>query len=157
MSDLSTGDRHAMDAAGITGTAGLSLLLRHAEQAVRQRLQPELDRHGLTYDHWRILAVLELQPGLTMSTIADAAVVPAATLTRLVDRLTELALVVRRIDRDDKRRVVVALSPRGSAVTAELRATENDVSREIVAALGEDRALALHRDLSVVAHVVDAG
>lgn len=157
MSDLSTGARPAMDAAGATGRAGLSLLLRHAEHAVRQRLQTVLDRHSLTYDHWRILAVLELQPGLTMSTIADAAVVPGATLTRLVDRLTELALVVRRIDRDDKRRVVVALSARGASVTAELRETENEVSSEIVAALGPERAAALHRDLSVLAHVVDAG
>lgn len=155
MSELSTGALPAMDATAGTRSAGLSLLLKHAEQAVRQRLQPVLDQHGLTYDHWRILAVLELQPGLTMSTIADAAVVPAATLTRLVDRLTETALVVRRIDRADKRRALVALSPRGAEVAAELRAVEDQLTVEVAAALGAERSAALHRDLTVLAHVVD--
>ncbi|TCJ23373.1 MarR family winged helix-turn-helix transcriptional regulator [Nocardioides jejuensis] len=156
MSDLSTGFGPGLDTDAPARGAGLSLLLKHAEQAVRLRLQPVLDEHGLTYDHWRILAVLELHPGLTMSTIADAAVVPAATLTRLVDRLTEIALVVRRIDRADKRRALVALSPRGTDVAAALRVVEDRVSAEVAAALGADRAEALHRDLAVLAHVVDA-
>jgi DNA-binding MarR family transcriptional regulator len=155
MSDLSTGSLPALDTDAPARGAGLSLLLKHAEQAVRLRLQPVLDEHGLTYDHWRILAVLELQPGLTMSTIADAAVVPAATLTRLVDRLTEIALVVRRIDRADKRRALVALSPRGAEVTATLRAAEDLLEAEVAAAIGADRSVALHRDLTVLAHVVD--
>jgi DNA-binding MarR family transcriptional regulator len=90
-----------------------------------------------------------------MSTIADAAVVPAATLTRLVDRLTEVALVVRRIDRADKRRAVVALSPRGAVVAAELRGVEDQLAVEVAAALGAERSAALHRDLTVLAHVVD--
>lgn len=155
MSDLSLGPMPSLDADTDARRAGLSLLLKHAEQAVRQRLQPVLDQHGLSYDHWRILAVLELQPGLTMSTIADAAVVPAATLTRLVDRLTELALVVRRIDRADKRRAVVALSPRGAQVAAEVRAAEDALAARIASALGVERSEALHRDLTVLAHVVD--
>lgn len=155
MTDLSTGSLPAVDAATGAGGAGLSLLLKHAEQAIRQRMQPTLDQHGLTYDHWRILAVLELQPGLAMSTIADAAVVPAATLTRLVDRLTETAMVVRRIDRADKRRALVALSPRGESVTADLRAVEDRMAAEVAAALGAERAAALQRDLTVLAHVVD--
>ncbi len=155
MSDLSTGALPAMDAEAGTRSAGLTLLLKHAEQAVRQRLQPALDEHGLTYDQWRILAVLEVQPGLTMSTVADAAVVPAATLTRLMDRLTELALVVRRIDRDDKRRVVVALSPRGAAVAAALSAVEGQLAGDVAQALGAERLAALRRDLTVLAHVVD--
>lgn len=155
MSDLSVGHLPALDAGSGPRGAGLSLLLKHAEQAVRLRLQPVLDEHGLSYDHWRILAVLELQPGLTMSTIADAAVVPAATLTRLVDRLTEVALVVRRIDRADKRRAVVALSPRGAQVAAELRAAEDALAADVAAALGKARSDALHRDLTVLAHVVD--
>lgn len=155
MSEFSATFLSAMDTATDARGAGLSLLLRHAEQAVRQRLQPVLDAHGITYDHWRILAVLEMQPGLTMSTIADAAVVPAATLTRLVDRLTETALVVRRIDRADKRRAVVALSPLGAAVAAEVRAVEDALAGEVAQAIGAERSAALHRDLTVLAHVVD--
>lgn len=155
MSELSTGDLRPLDTVLPVQGAGLSLLLKHAEQAVRQRLQPVLDAYGITWDHWRILAVLEVQPGLTMSTIADAAVVPAATLTRLVDRLAEIALVVRRIDRADKRRALVALSPRGADVAAAIREVEDRVTAELAAALGPERSAALHRDLAVFAHVID--
>lgn len=133
--------------------AGLALLLKHAEHAVRQRLQPVLDEQDLTLDHWRIMSVLLVQPGLTMTTIADSAVVPAATLTRLVDRLAEQAIIVRRIDPADKRRAVVALSPRGEALALRLRSAEQSVEADVVAAVGQDRSGALMRDLAVLPHI----
>lgn len=132
--------------------SGLALLLKHAEQAVRRRLQPVLDEQDLTLDHWRIMSVLLARPGQTMTTIADSAVVPAATLTRLVDRLAERAIIVRRIDHADKRRAVVALSPRGEALALKLRSAEQSVEADLVAAVGDERSGALMRDLAVLPH-----
>ena len=63
-------------------------------------------------------------PGITMTSLATSAVVAAASLTRHVDRLVELALVVRRIDPADRRRGVLALSPRGADLAARLLAAE---------------------------------
>jgi hypothetical protein len=97
----------AMDESGSEARrTSLAVLLRHAENQIRARLQPSLDEAGLSLDHWRILSVLHDCPGLRMTSIAEAAVVPNATLTRHVDLLVERGLIVRRIDADDRRRVV---------------------------------------------------
>src|SRR5205085_3174219 len=84
----------------------LVVLLRYCENMVRQRLQPVLDEAGLSHEHWRIMALLQEQPGIGMSAIARGAVLPSASATRHVDRLVERGVVVRRVDASDKRRVV---------------------------------------------------
>lgn len=105
-------------------TSSLAVHVRQVEARLRRALQPLLDDHGLTMDHWRILAVVGAAPGLGMAEVAAQAVVPAASLTRHMDRLVEHGLVVRRVDAGDKRRAVVALSPRGEEYAARLRAAE---------------------------------
>lgn len=116
----------------------LAVQLRQAEAALREAVQPLLDEHAMTLEHWRIVAVVSDQPGLGMSEVATAAVVPAASLTRHMDRLVEHGIVVRRADPDDGRRVVVALSPRGEAWAERLRAAERAVAHpapDVVATL----------------------
>lgn len=134
MSDLTLTSAAAGEAAAALAAAGsVAIVLKRAEQLVRERLQPLLDEHGLSLEHWRILAVLHEQPGLPMSPLADAAVVPAATLTRHVDKLVELGLVVRRVDPVDRRRAVTALAPRGTSYVARLREQERSVERDALA------------------------
>ena len=119
-----------MTAASVS--TSLTLRLKHAEQALRGRLAPMLEAEGITFEHWQILASLLEDPGQRMTELAEASVLPAATLTRHVDKLVERALVVRRIDSDDKRRVVAALSSRGERLARRLRdveqATDVDVA-----------------------------
>ncbi|MEQ6899737.1 MarR family transcriptional regulator [Nocardioides sp. YIM 152588] len=110
--------------AGEGGTPSLAVHVRQVEAVLRDALQPLLDEHGLTLEHWRILAVVDAEPGLGMSEVATLAVVPAASLTRHMDRLVERALVVRRIDPEDRRRAVVALSPLGREYAARLLTAE---------------------------------
>src|SRR5262249_3023181 len=51
-----------------------------------------------------------------MTEIAEYAFLPAATLTKLVDRLVDDNLVYRRIDPVDRRRIRAYLTPRGRDV-----------------------------------------
>lgn len=108
----------------IESATSVTLRLKRAKLALRRALEPVLDAESITFEHWQVLAALLEQPGLRMTDLAEAAVLPAATLTRHVDRLVEHALVIRRIDPDDKRRAVVALSARGKRVAAGLRGIE---------------------------------
>lgn len=105
-------------------SSSLAVRLRRAEAAIGARLLPLLAEHDLAMEHWRIIAVVDEHPGLGMSRVASSAVVPAATLTRHMDKLVEHGIVLRHVDPADKRRVVVALSPRGHALAALLRAEE---------------------------------
>lgn len=103
------------------------LRLKQAEAALRRRMAPLLEEHLITLEHWQVLAALEERPGIRMTELAEFAAVPPASLTRHVDRLVELALVVRRIDSRDRRRAVVALSLRGEELAASLRSAEAGV------------------------------
>lgn len=133
----------------------LVVLLRYCEDKVRQRLQPILDEAGLSPEHWRVMALLHEQPGLGASAIAKGAVLPSASVTRHVDKLVELGMVVRRVDPADRRRVVLALSTRGQENAERLLAEERAVENTIAAGLGAERFKALARDLSMLPHVLD--
>lgn len=133
----------------------LVVLLRYCENKVRQHLQPHLDEAGISPEHWRVMALLHEQPGLGAGAIANGAVLPSASVTRHVDKLVERGMVVRRVDADDKRRVVLALSPRGAEVAARILVEERAVEATIAAGLGTERFKALSRDLGMLPHVLD--
>jgi len=101
--------------------------LKRAEQAMRRRLQPLLAEYDIGFEHWLVLAALAETPGVRMSDLAEAAVLPPATLTRHVDRLVETALVVRRIDAEDRRIALIGLSARGATLVAQLLAAEQSI------------------------------
>jgi DNA-binding MarR family transcriptional regulator len=108
----------------------VTLRLKQAEHALRRALEPILDAEDIVFEHWQVLAALLEQPGLPMTELAEASVLPAATLTRHVDRLVERSLVIRRIDPGDKRRAVVALSSRGEQLARRLRDVDSGVHFE---------------------------
>ncbi|MGC4939430.1 MarR family winged helix-turn-helix transcriptional regulator [Kribbella sp. DT2] len=107
--------------------ASLLLLLKQAERRIELGLLPELDEFELTIEQWRVMSALHEEPGLPMTTLAETAVLPPASLTRYVDKLVERGLVLRRIHPSDKRRIVTALSPVGATVALRLRAAERRV------------------------------
>ncbi|GAA3096171.1 DNA-binding MarR family transcriptional regulator [Kribbella aluminosa] len=100
------------------------LLLKRIERQLEVGLRPLLDEFGLTIEQWRIMAALLEEPGQPMSVLAESAVLPAASLTRHVDKLVERGLVLRRIHPNDKRRIVAALSPVGGTVADRLATTQ---------------------------------
>ena len=109
----------------------MALRLKRAEQVLRGRLHPLLVEQGITFEHWQVLAAVQEEPGLRMSDLAEAAVLPPATLTRYVDRLVERALIVRRIDAEDRRIAVIALSQSGEALVARINEAEELVPLDL--------------------------
>lgn len=133
----------------------LVVLLRYCESKVRQSLQPLLEEAKLSAEHWRVMALLNEQPGLGAGAIAKGAVLPSASVTRHVDKLVERGLVVRRVDPADKRRVVLALSARGTEIAERLLAAERVVEDVIARGLGAERFKALSHDLGMLPHLFD--
>ncbi|MFJ8469039.1 MarR family winged helix-turn-helix transcriptional regulator [Streptomyces swartbergensis] len=88
-------------------------LLTRAERLAARRLRAVLAEEGCSLDTWRVLALLSDGEGHHMTAIAEAAFLPPATLTKLVDQLVDENLVHRRVDPFDRRRVLAHLTPRG--------------------------------------------
>ena len=108
-------------------TARLLLQLKQAERRIELGLLPLLEEFELTIEQWRVMSALHEEAGQPMTTLAEYAVLPPASLTRHVDKLVERGLVLRRIHRDDRRRVVAALSPVGQTVASRIRHAEQEL------------------------------
>ncbi|MGC0344007.1 MarR family winged helix-turn-helix transcriptional regulator [Streptomyces sp. SLBN-8D4] len=91
----------------------LAHLLSHAERRLGRRLSAVLAEEGCSVEEWRVLSAVADGQGHPMSEIAEHALMPAPTLTKLVDRMVAGNLVYRRPDPDDRRRVLLHLTARG--------------------------------------------
>lgn len=114
-------------------------LLSRAAHRISRRLEDTVrPPHGPGLDAWRVLDLLADGGGHPMSEIAAHAMVPAPTLTKIVDRLVERGLVYRRPDDEDRRRVLVILADRGRAQHAALAPGVAAVEHELCEILGPE-------------------
>lgn len=109
-----------------------------------------LDAEVTTIEGWRVLGALRTGDGFTMSDISAAMAIPPPTLTRIVDKLVDGGLVLRRVDATDRRRVLVHLSARGKAKVRKLTRQESGLKAALVEELGEDNAVQFIRTLARV-------
>jgi len=82
----------------------------------------ELIGDQVSIDEWRALESLVDGRAHTMAEVIGAVMLPAPTVTRLVDRLVSDGLAHRRVDDRDRRRVLVVLAPRGVTLVERVRA-----------------------------------
>ena len=131
--------------------AHLSYLVSEAERELNRQLAAGLAAEGVSVEQWRILRALSDGHGHSMTDLAEAVLMPHPTLTKAVDRLVDDALVYRRQDTADRRRVAVYLSDLGHRLVARLdrRAAEHHAAVE--AAFGAERTERLMRELEALA------
>ncbi|WP_107483210.1 MarR family winged helix-turn-helix transcriptional regulator [Streptomyces humi] len=98
----------------VPSSPDLAHLLSHAERGVVRRLAAVPAEEGCTVEEWRVLSPAGDGAGHPMSEIAGHALMPAPSLTKLVDRMVAGDLVHRRPDPHDRRRVLLHLTARGA-------------------------------------------
>lgn len=84
-------------------------------------LSKELSRGNVSFPQYCLLGFLTAQPHLTMSEIAQRMGHTTAAATGLVDRLEALGHVKRTHGKDDRRKIMVQITPSGAALVAEVR------------------------------------
>ena len=89
-----------------------------------------------------------------MNEIAEAAMLPSPSLTKLVDRMVQDNLVYRRSDVADRRRVMLFPTDRGNAVYALARAAVDADEAELTARAGAATLAGLRAALGAVAGVL---
>ncbi len=74
------------------------------------------ERFDLSVTGWRIIAVLGQHEPLSAKQLANRTGMDQVNITRAVTRLASQGMVSRRIDRIDRRRIVLRLSKKGRVV-----------------------------------------
>jgi DNA-binding MarR family transcriptional regulator len=123
-----------------TPTRLLGLLISRFDHWVTERMAEVLGDEGCTVEEWRILVLLCDGAGHTMSEVADFAMLPAPTLTKLVDGLVADNIAYRRVDSMDRRRVRVYLTPRGKAWHRRLSVLVDRLHEDFANAIGPEEA-----------------
>jgi DNA-binding MarR family transcriptional regulator len=129
----------------------LAQLLSQAERGVTRQLGRVLEEEGSTVEQWRALVLLADGVSHPMSQIAEFALLPAPTLTRLIDRMVADNLAYRTPDPRDRRRVLVHITPRGRALQRRLAGRIEDSHAAILAEADPDRVAQLAALLSDLA------
>ena len=93
---------------------------------------------GLTVGGWRTLSLIGRYEPIHPGSIAERTSVDPDKVTRAVDRLVDKGLVARKIDKLDRRRVVLTLTARGRRVHAEIDQVRRAVEEKFLSVLTKD-------------------
>jgi DNA-binding MarR family transcriptional regulator len=99
----------------------LCFTLYTTSMAVTRLYKPMLDRMGITYPQYLVLAALGEQDGLTVGSIAERLSLESSTVTPPLKRMEQAGLVVRRRSKEDERLVNVYLTDEGRTLLMESR------------------------------------
>ena len=96
-------------------------------------------RSGISMTHLHILWLLEHHGDLTMGRLAELVDVSLSNASGLIDRMEERGLVERIRVADDRRVVIVRVSPEGEKIRDEIEAIKQDQMRSILSNLDVDQ------------------
>jgi DNA-binding MarR family transcriptional regulator len=110
-------------------------------------------RYGLSHAALNALAVIEGegQPMLT-GEVAARMHITSGTVTSLLDNLERKQYVVRSSDRDDRRRVLIDITPAAQALLDEALPAIQQVARMLVDRIGPERQQVLLDILDEIRH-----
>lgn len=109
----------------------LASVSRRLDEELAEKLRPD----GIPIEQLRILSALASQNGRSMGELAELVLVDAPTLTKIIDRMVNEALVYRGPSPKDRRKVLIFLAAKGRALHTRLAKLVRDQQRSIVARL----------------------
>lgn len=124
-------------------------LMKQIELAVRAELDDLTRPAGLTALQYTALTVLERHPDLTAAHLARRSFVTGQSMADMVTTLLERGLIVRHRDVNDRRRLVIALTPSGRRLLVRLRPKVDALQERMLERLSADEATELRRLLEL--------
>ena len=82
----------------------IGFLVNKTAKIFVKALDSELrEKVGVTFGQWKVMVMLSLEDGITQKDIADRLGLEAATLIPIIDKMEKEGLVVRQVDKADRR------------------------------------------------------
>ncbi len=116
----------------------LADLIAGVNRKIEQALEGPLKAHGVSLEQYRVFKALAARSGIPMGDLAAQVFVDSPTLTKIIDKMVASADVFRGPDPNDRRRVLVFLSEKGSATFAQMERIGLDVEHTLMQSLGSE-------------------
>ncbi|GAA1528794.1 DNA-binding MarR family transcriptional regulator [Microbacterium ginsengiterrae] len=121
------------------------------------RIAAQEARNDAPAAQWRILTILEKEPGRRVGELARASRATQPGVTRLLGDLERAGLVTRTPDERDSRATVVHITPNGAAALAHWRESFRETLAPRFAGLDADDWAALDRAAEILtAHSIES-
>jgi DNA-binding MarR family transcriptional regulator len=116
-----------------------------------RHLQHDLRRVGVTVPQFWVLQCLELHGPLSAGKLSQWLEVTLPTVTGITDHLEELGFVTRTPTPDDRRRVLIRLTPKGGRILRTLHEHHTDIGRDLALLVPDEARAELTRSLLRIA------
>jgi DNA-binding MarR family transcriptional regulator len=126
--------------------------IERTNQLVRRYLADHLDRQGITEIEAHLLARLSGKGSISVADLQRAFGLRPSTLTNALDRLERRRLIVRRTDQEDRRSVLVALTPAGRRAAREVIAMVDELESRVAGRVSKDQL----RSFDAVVEAIEA-
>ncbi|MCB2083655.1 MAG: MarR family transcriptional regulator [Sphingomonadaceae bacterium] len=125
----------------------IAILASDIGRLLRREFDQRAKSAGLTRPQWRLLMTLRDREGINQGELAELLLVEPITVCRMVDRLEESGMLVRRADPADRRSWRLYLEPRARRLLEELRPTVMEFLADIFDGIPDDERQATVRAL----------
>lgn len=112
--------------------------LSMAVRRVARRYEQVLSQYGLTATQFFTLSVLWREDGMKFKDLAERLSIEGPSLTGTLDRLERAGYVERRDDPDDRRSLLVWVTPKGWTIRPEALAVAKELEEQICSAFSEE-------------------
>lgn len=130
-------------------------LLGDIHRSSRASLSEKLQKLGLFGGQERIILLLRDQDGLTPSVIAEKLNVSPPTIAKSIARLTARGILVRRVDRSDRRRARVFLSNIGHSMVKSIEKEQRKWQKKVLKSLSKPEKSQLSKQLQQILSNID--
>lgn len=129
----------------------IGYILRRAQMAVFQDFYRAVAAWNLTPAQYSTLVIIENNPGLSQTQVADALGIKKTNFVAMIKELEARGLACRRSMPGDRRSFALFLTPQGERTMAELEASSNEHEARCEALLGSETYAALFAPLRLLA------
>jgi homoprotocatechuate degradation regulator HpaR len=132
----------------------LAGIILGAKEAVIAPMRTKLHDFDITEPQWRVMRVINDRGKMDATGLAEVGLLRGPSVTRILQQLEKRKLIVRKLDPNDRRRTMVALSPGGHAVVNILTRDVLHFMNEFVQHFGAERLDRLADELKALTEAI---
>lgn len=134
----------------------LSYLLARSSKLVSEQFHATVKAAGLNVNYWRILASLSDGDGLSLKQLNERVLFNQPTLSKLVARMESEGLLERLKGEQDKRSILIYITPQGRELVDQLLEKAKWHESEVLAKYNEEQQELLKDMLRQLIHALES-